>query len=139
MGDPINVVDKSGTSATSAGIWTIVSTLLLITGMILGGIEFDLNIAIQNTMREIGQLKSMLRASGAEAPDILARVFDSSSLDDLEARLERQRVSARNAKYGKIGSYVAAALSRVMMIKALLIDVDIAPEGGGGLEIVFSN
>lgn len=119
-------MDSSGRNA-EAMFWGVISTLLMIASVLLGFGEANLVSVISRAARDVTQLRSMYSIGEATLKDLLRSI---DQLKDLERTSRRLRVGAKRC-------LVASLIARALMIRALVIDCDIAPSGHGGLETVF--
>ncbi len=125
--DPVNMIDGSGKDTAEAIFWSIISAILMITAVLLGFGEANLTMAIARAARDAAQLESMYGAGLAY----------KATLDRALGRLRDLERTARNYRVGARSSLVGSILARALFFEALLIDIDIAADGRGGLEIVF--
>ena len=131
--DPVNYGDFSGRDAWLL-IRQIASALLFILGAELLNVKFEWQSVAGKLEKYINQIqaalkhgdKALIKAIGGG--DDLAKLTDD--LKDAQSRLNRVRWLQRGIAFTKFLGYM-------LILKALLIDIDIACDGPGGLEIVF--
>ncbi|HMS56820.1 MAG TPA: RHS repeat-associated core domain-containing protein, partial [Fimbriimonadaceae bacterium] len=124
--DPLNYIDRSGQNAEAA-FWGIISTILMIMAILAGFGEANLTMAISRAARDAAQLRSMYGLGLATLDEVGNAI---NRLNDLESKSKNLR------KLSKF-SLAGAILGRILMLEALLIDINIAADGYGGLEITF--
>jgi RHS repeat-associated protein len=138
--DPVNRVDFDGNfSATQQLLMSVIAALSLVIGAILMNIDFDMTKVLTRLRRDIDQLKSIQRIADFTDGTALKelRAAQISQMEEQYEMINRKRSAIRAGVQGSKIGIIVSYIGRLFILNGLLLDIDLAPYGVGGLEMVW--
>lgn len=133
--DPVGRVDPNGEDTWSV-VRTIASALLIIFASILLGNELNLEVAIPSVKRAIHYYQELIAHADARA---LKAMGGAGDLGELYSKMSKAQAELGRIKMINRARIAIAYIGYIMILKALLLDIEIGPDGQSGLELVFGH
>ncbi|MGV3616622.1 MAG: RHS repeat-associated core domain-containing protein [Fimbriimonas sp.] len=129
--NPIDRIDKDGKDDGYTMAMTLLSASLILLGMALLGVALDRWTVVATKLEGLWALKAIAEATADKEKRILVDL-----IEDAKDQVSEAGKSSKGGKGGS-GGAVSALIGLSLIYRDLLLDIDLGPEGGGGLDFLY--